>query len=239
MVNCKNCGAPLSLDSPVCPHCGTPNPEAAEHLKKLAQLDRQYRKTRYEVESEVKKTNKGYKLLIILIMLMLANFLLIPVYGMSYDIADRINASKFSKEEVKAKMDELLEKGEYAEFYLYYDRYDLHYDVFPDYNQIAYLSADYSELCKHLSEFLYGTDNYSDPLVRLCQDMKDFVSNYKMYDRRELSDFTRKHLNNINAEFELLLKTYLNFTDDDIAQINDKSNSELVIMTAGRLNDEE
>ena len=38
MVNCKNCGAPLSLEDAVCPHCGTPNPEAQEHLKKLKDL---------------------------------------------------------------------------------------------------------------------------------------------------------------------------------------------------------
>ena len=239
MVNCKNCGAPLSLDTPVCPHCGTPNPEAAEHLKKLAQLDKQYRKTRYEVEKEVRKTNKGYKLLIILIILMLANFLLIPVYGMSYDIADRINASKFSKEEIQTTMDELLEKGEYAEFYLYYDRYNLRYDEFRDYNQIAYLSSDYSNLCKHLSEFIYGTDSYYDPLVRVCQDIKDYSDSYKMYQRREMSDFTSGHIERLNSEFELLLKTYLHFTDDDIAMINDMSNSELVILTSGRLNNEE
>ena len=34
MVNCKNCGAPLTLNDAFCPHCGTPNPEAQEHLKK-------------------------------------------------------------------------------------------------------------------------------------------------------------------------------------------------------------
>ena len=42
MVNCKNCGAPLSLNDAFCPHCGTPNPEAQEHLKKLRQLDEQF-----------------------------------------------------------------------------------------------------------------------------------------------------------------------------------------------------
>ena len=35
MVNCKNCGAPLSLDQATCPYCGTENREAIEHIKKL------------------------------------------------------------------------------------------------------------------------------------------------------------------------------------------------------------
>ena len=56
MVNCKNCGAPLSLEEAVCPHCGTPNPEAQEHLKKLAQLNSAFEQTQYEVVDEVKNT---------------------------------------------------------------------------------------------------------------------------------------------------------------------------------------
>ena len=110
MVNCKNCGAPLSLEDAFCPHCGTPNPEAQEHLKKLAKLDKDYRRTKNEVIQEVKKTKKGYGLLIVLILLMLANLVLIPFYGGTYDIANRINASKYSEDDIKAQMNELLEK---------------------------------------------------------------------------------------------------------------------------------
>ena len=44
MVNCKNCGAPLSLNDAFCPHCGTPNPEAQEHLRKLEALDQQFQR---------------------------------------------------------------------------------------------------------------------------------------------------------------------------------------------------
>ena len=73
MVNCKNCGAPLSLNDAYCPHCGTPNPEAQEHLKKLKQLDAKMESARQEVTAEVKKSKKGYGLLIVLAMLLFAN----------------------------------------------------------------------------------------------------------------------------------------------------------------------
>ena len=88
MVNCKNCGAPLSLEEAVCPHCGTPNPEAQEHLKKLAQLNSAFEQTQYEVVDEVKKNKRGYGVLVILVMVMLANLILIPVHAASYDIAE-------------------------------------------------------------------------------------------------------------------------------------------------------
>ena len=47
MVNCKKCGAPLSLNEAFCPYCGEPNLEAQEHLKKLQELD--------ELLEEIKK----------------------------------------------------------------------------------------------------------------------------------------------------------------------------------------
>ena len=56
MVNCKNCGAPLTLNDAFCPHCGTPNPEAQEHLKKLQQLDQRFEDASLEVAAEVRKS---------------------------------------------------------------------------------------------------------------------------------------------------------------------------------------
>ena len=101
MVNCKNCGAPLTLEDAVCPHCGTPNPEAQEHLKKLAQLDKEFKKTRKEVVQEVSKTKKGYALLIILVMLLLANFGLFIVHAASYEIAESITAKSVDLDVIK------------------------------------------------------------------------------------------------------------------------------------------
>ena len=42
MVNCKKCGAPLSINEAVCPYCGEANPEAQAHLKKLRELDARF-----------------------------------------------------------------------------------------------------------------------------------------------------------------------------------------------------
>lgn len=239
MVNCKNCGAPLSLEDAFCPHCGTPNPEAQEHLKKLAKLDKDYRKTKNEVIQEVKKTKKGYGLLIVLILLMLANLVLIPFYGGTYDIANRINASKYSEDDIKAQMNELLEKGEYAEFYLFYDRYNVRYDQYREYNSIAYLSSYYSTVCKYLSDYMYAQESYSDPLLKLCTAMKDYVDDYKSALRRDDNEFAMKYINDLNDQFNNLIKNCLNYTDEDLAKIPELSSSELVVLTTERMNHEE
>ncbi|MCR5095221.1 MAG: zinc ribbon domain-containing protein [Erysipelotrichaceae bacterium] len=238
MVNCKNCGAPLSLGDAFCPHCGTPNPEAQEHLKKLAKLNKDYNKTKNEVISEVKKTKKGYGLLIVLILLMLANLLIIPFYNATYDAANRINASKYSEEQIKAKMNELLEKGEYEEFYLYYDRYNVRYDQYRDYNQIAYLADYYSHVCHYLTDYLYAKESYSDPLLRLCTAMKDYVEDYERTIKREDNEFASPYLNDLNEQFNKLIKNCLHYTDEDLEKISTLSSSELVVLTAERMNNE-
>ena len=80
MVNCKNCGAPLSLNDLKCPYCGTENKEAIEHLKKLKSLEKGYRKAQKEVSEEVQRSKRSYGPLIVLVIVLLANLLLLPFH---------------------------------------------------------------------------------------------------------------------------------------------------------------
>ena len=239
MVNCKNCGAPLTLDDAVCPHCGPPNPEAQEHLRKLAQLDKDYKKTKKEVYQEVNKTKKGYNLLVIIVMLLLANIFFFVLHAASYDIADSINAQKLDLDEIKSNMNVYLDNKEYTKFVLYYDRYETRYRDFEEYYPVYYAAYNYESVIKSLSNYLYEKDSYTDQLVRTCQYITDYEDDYSRQLKRDLSDFTKKHLLAVNEEFELYIKTYLKLTDEDIATIKDLSSSQLLVLVSGRLNNEE
>ena len=239
MVNCKNCGAPLTLDSPVCPNCGTPNPEAQEHLKKLAQLDKQYQNTRYEVVNEVKKTKKGYNVLTFLVVILLANMALIPIHGASYEIADRIIASRKGTEQIKAEMDGWLGEKNYDAFVVTYDKYSVDYRDYEEYNPIYYMASTLVNIKQNLSDYLYGKNLYSDPLVRGCQYIKEFKEDYTRYNRRESSEFTMKHLEQMYQEYEAILKTFLKLTDEDIESLGSLTNSEVLLLVNRRLNNEE
>lgn len=239
MVNCKNCGAPLSLEDAVCPHCGTPNPEAQEHLRKLAQLDKEFNKTRKEVVQEVSKTRKGYNLLIILVMLLLANLALFIMNTASYEIAESITAKSVDIDEIKANMNEYLENREYTKFVMYYDRFEIRYRDFEEYYPVYYAAYNYESVMKSLSNYLYEKDSYTDQLVKTCQYIVDYEDDYTRELKRDISAFTRKHLTAINEEFELYIKTHLKLTDEDIATIKDLSSSQLLILVSGRMNNEE
>ena len=235
MVNCKNCGAPLSLNDAFCPHCGTPNPEAQEHLKKLQQLDERFESASLEVAAEVKKSRKGYGILIILVMLLLANLVIFVMHGMTYDIAERVIASKMSESEIRAQLDEFLDEGEYIELELFMDKFSLPYRDYEDYSRIAYLAEYQSRMIDAMTQYLYGTDPYGDPLVRTCQTVVDYEEALASLRKRENSERLLLHMEKLNDEVNGFLKNYLGLTDEDIAGIRNMSYSSLLILVNERL----
>ena len=239
MVNCKKCGAPLSLDTPKCPYCGEENQEAIEHLKKLKSLEKGYREAQKEVSEEVQRARSSYGPMIILIIVMLANIILLPLHGGSYSFAERINAKKYTKEEINAKLDEMLDEGKYAEFYEFIDHYDLHYSDYSDYYSVFNLAMDYSYICEYLTDYRFSSEYYTDPLVKACEYIKDYQEEHNFTFKRIESEKIRKYAEKLDSEYELLLKTFLNFTDEDIASIEELSDAQLVVLAAGRLNNEE
>ncbi|MBR5980939.1 MAG: zinc-ribbon domain-containing protein [Firmicutes bacterium] len=234
MVNCKNCGAPLSLNEAFCPHCGTANPEAQEHLKKLKDLDERFDNASREVAIEVKKSKKGYGILLILVMLLLANLVVFVLHSATYDIADRIIAGKMSDSEIKAQLDEFLDKGEYIELDLFMKKFTLSYKDYRDYNLIANLAGYQDRLIDAVTQYLYGTENYSDPLVRICEAVTDYEEEYS-YLKKSDSETVRFHIEQINTEVNGFLKSYLKLTDEDLAGLKDMSSSALLILVNERL----
>ncbi len=239
MVNCKNCGAPLSLEDAVCPYCGTANPEAQEHLKKLKQLDKDYRKTKFEVETEVKKSKKGYSTLIIFALILLANLILIPFHSATYEIAESISSKQLNKDEIVKTMNDLLEKGEWVEFETYFERYELSYHDYPDYSKVSNYANYYKELCERISDYMYATDPYSDPLVKTCEAIAQFEEEMGYLERRELPEQYKAYISRINDDYHQLLKTFLKLNDEDISSLSNKSSSDILLLVTRRLSNEE
>ena len=238
MVNCKKCGAPLSLNEAFCPYCGEANPEAQEHLKKFRTLDEQFQSASREVSEEVKKSKKGYGILVILVMLLLANLVIFAMHRMSYDIADRIIAGKMTETEIKAQLDQFLEEGEYIELDLFMNKFSLSYQDYEDYSKISYLAGLQSRVIEAMTRYLYSSDAYDDPLVKTCQAIVDYEEEYASLKKRENSESVCFHMEKIHAEVNGFLRNYLGLTEEDIAGIKDLNESALLILVNERLNHE-
>ena len=236
MVNCKNCGAPLSLENAYCSHCGTANLEAQEHLKKLEQLDKDYKKTKFEVINEVKKNKKGYGVLTILIVILLMNLLLIPLHNNSYRIADKIIASSRNVSEIKKELDSYLQNKDYERFVITYEKYAVDYRTFEEYNKIYYLADAYLRVKEQVSNHFFGKELYSDSLVRACQYIKEYKDDYDRYNK---FDNGNNDFITLNNEFDLFVKTFLKLKDEDLIDISKLSESEILLLVSERLTYEE
>ena len=241
MLNCKNCGAPLSLEDAVCPYCGTPNKEAKVHVDTLDKMNKDFKKAETEVIKEVKQTKKGYNLLVMIVLLLLANLVLVPFHTADYEIAEHINASKLDVEEVKAQLDELLAEGDYSRFVAVYNRYVVDYSEFRNYLSIFSNADTYQRIVKCVSNYFYEKDPYDDPLVKACSYIKDYKDDYARYQKYHYDEDPAidEQIDKLNDEIDLYLKTYLKLTDEDLESIKDITASDLLILVTRRLNNEE
>ena len=239
MVNCKNCGAPLALENAFCPHCGTANPEAQEHLKKLAELDKDYQKARYEVVNEVKKNKKGYGVLTILVVVLLMNLVLIPLHSSSYRLANKIIANQRNTAEVKKELDSFIKSKDYAQFVVTYDKYSADYKTFSDFNRIYYMASDYMRIKQSVTNYNFGKEMYRDALVNSCEYIKDFKDDYVRYTDYAQDDAYYNEVMLLNENLDLFLNTFLKLNQEDLDSISEISESELLILISKRLANEE
>ena len=186
----------------------------------------------------MKKSRKGYSILVILVMLLLANTVIFGMHRMSYEIAERITAGRMTESEIKAHLDQLLEEGEYIELDLFMNRFSLSYRDYEDYSKISYLAGLQSRVIEAMTRYLYSSDAYDDPLVKTCQAIVDYEEEYASLKKRENSESVRFHMEKINAEVNGFLRNYLGLTEEDIAGLKDLNESALLILVNERLNHE-
>lgn len=240
MVNCKNCGAPLSLEEAFCSHCGTANYEAQEHLKKLAQLDKDYHKTKTEVVNEVKKNKKGYGLLTILVVLLLLNLLFIMFLPSTFSIAERIVANRDDHDKVKEQLNIYMERRQYAEFVTLYDRHDYDYQALREYNRYYFLANSFEKVKEYVTDYYFAKELYTDALVQSCQYIKEFKDDFSRQTTNNSDDdnMFKSEIIQMNDDLDIFLKEFLNLNDEDLVSIKDLSESELLVLISERLTNE-
>lgn len=68
--------------------------------------------------------------------------------------------------------------------------------------------------------------------------MKDYVDDSERALKRDDNEFAMPYINDLNEQFNKLIKNCLHYSDEDIEKISTLSSSELVVLTAERMNNE-
>ena len=121
---------------------------------------------------------------------------------------------------------------------LFMDRFSLSYRDYEEYTGIAYLANLQNRMIDSMTQYLYGTDPYGDPLVRTCQAVADYETEYQWLLKRDISEKVRLHTEKINHEVEGFLTAYLGLTEEDLAGISEMNESSLLILVNERLKHE-
>ena len=121
MVNCKNCGAPLSLNDAYCPHCGKPNELAKRHIRDMQQFRGEFEETKEEVIRQTRRIS-AVSVRIALISVMIVLSILCYIFGSNawsmIRNAGRRN-SRANAEEHLARIEEMLQNEEYRDLAAY------------------------------------------------------------------------------------------------------------------------
>ena len=118
------------------------------------------------------------------------------------------------------------------------NKFSLSYRDYRDYSRIAYLAQCQNRIIEAVTQVLYSSEPYSDPLVKTSQAIVEYEREYSSLQKGENSESIRVHTEKINTEVNGFLRNYLGLTEEDLAGIADLNESSLLILVNERLNNE-
>jgi len=233
-MECKYCGAKLSLTDRFCPSCGRANVEAAEHQKKMDKYNSEFLAEKKKVEKDVFSYREVVTRVILLACIIACSIIFAIIGSNSYSRG----ISKSAKDAVKNSNSYLPELDSYIDkkdllavnsFYEYHSLRRIYDDKNPyaSYKQITNAAQDYTRIYFYISSH-FNNQTYRDNLRvdTLNEDLESFYkkaypdSKYKQYDytveqdsrSRDFCDYANKCIN-------ALLVTYVGISEDDAQRL--------------------
>ena len=232
-MKCEYCGANLTIDDEVCSFCGSANPFAVKHRKEMHHFTREFNKTKSAVLRESKyQTKWAVKITLIAIMLA-ANLLVWFFIGNSYDIEQFVVSYKVNAQYSthKKAMDEYEANREYIALSYYYNENQLYFsERFKEYRAVSDVCSQYSSIYRNLMGIVTKeSDEYysHEKQVEYISDQLDYLyraSVKSTYDDAEkYAPVHQECMDDVVAQVELLIQTYLGVSDEDIAGFREMS----------------
>lgn len=241
-MNCTNCGAPLQIEDPVCPHCGTKNEFAKKHLRDMQKYQSEFRETKKQVEEKVNGFSAlTVKLTVIAVLIVLIVLTVYMLQEGGYSIwrraVDRdINKNRVAYEE---QLRTYIEEDEWIAVTEYVENKNLGRDAaFREYNMVNDMCISYRNIYWNVADcYLRKRSSYSTPehvalslgnAVRRLYEVgyrgQDFQGEY--YNAQYAPD-KQAAMERIMYDAELLLKTYFGLTDEELHSMLDLSDAKM------------
>lgn len=246
-MKCEYCSGNISLEDERCPYCGRINEQARKHIQDMQRYQGSFESTQRDVYAVTGKYKGIMVKLIFLAILIIMSVIMLFIQGQSYGIRRAIGRTqaRVNAEKYKPELDEFLSAGDYIGLSSFCDSKYIY--MWDDGEYAAYIaiireSANY----KHVVESIAGiavmeedSDRYTDELEFLADYLNNYYECLNM-DRYEYYDIdiemTQKAFDDMNVRINALLKTYCNFTDEDLKGLSGLSKSKIAVLLEERIN---
>lgn len=243
-MTCKHCGAQISIEDQYCPHCGTRNQEAAKHAADMQKYDREFKETKRQVLLRTGRLGKLTGKMIAVCLLVVCNLIVFAGHAFRYELEDMLTGMEVnarSKEHVE-NLESMEADREYLELGEYYQRNWLYYgEALKIYDYTASACQYYTRLYESLMSLVdkdaavsYTTEDsnletaadqitYLYETEAMLEEGSEWVLQRCPKEQQEV-------IYQIIDQSEVLLKSMLNLTEEEIAGLPEMEKTEILLL---------
>ena len=224
-MKCKYCGGEIRLEDMVCPFCGRPNEEAAQHASDMQRYQYEFQRTKQSVEEKAgRSAAKTAKVAVIAVLLMLIGvniFLQMQSSSIVWDLERKAAAKKAPgyAPDLAAYLDE----GDYIGFvsFIYAKHIDCYNGPFEKYYPLYRISSQFKYAVEQIERLLYRKQygGNSSAVKYLAEYINSFYealdpSDYEYYEGYDTEE-TARHIEAMKDDMAALLETYVGLTKEE------------------------
>lgn len=253
-MKCEYCGGNLSLEALKCPHCGRINKHAQQHVSDMNRYHGEFEETQSDVYAVTHNYAGIAARAAVIVGLLILIVILLVIAGESYSIRSDFMERRADKryEEYSAIMDQYLAEENYQAFYAFCEReyiegYDNNYE---SYTPVLRASRNYKYLYDAIMEFYtnkqnpkaeeYRLESGKENLMNYMENFYDILDmkHYEYYEGAD-SDKNREILQRMEENVKVLLYTYCNLTEEDLAEWGSMSKAKRIVLLEERIGNAE
>lgn len=240
-MKCSNCGNNLEIDNEVCPFCGSVNPIAKQHREDMKKYAKDYDVTKENVISKSKRVNEKAIKIAAIAFTVAAFAILLPFLVSVDEIGRQYKRDKAidNEENCVPELMRLIEADDYlaVDEYAKKTRLTRQFALGGKYYNVIFASAQYASLFQDImcviSDSVVINERTADNISYEIKTLENRM-NLTVYD---IPEECQTYIEHLYADTKLLLKTYLNISEEKYDELMSESDNQRSISMLEVLNE--